>query len=339
MSANATVSMGRDMGGSSRSDYRSQKSVGRRFRRRFHNKKVEKKLVKNVRKARPKTIAKANKNAITTLARQVRLLSLQKYGTLQKQTQFATLAFATTPSIMPTLQKPVAFLFNSFYADTPIYRGEVSALGVPTVSQVTNFDKAAFDVDLQDQYQYLEAQNAHINVSQVQYLPVFAQYQINLKGLMTSADAMTRYRITVFKLKRLPPASTVKDLSLPATLGALWRLCDNDAQTRNYFSKSYHKVLVDKWVTFRPPGSAAPATTACSYYQNINIPYSFPISPIKMNKTTQPPSQKPWTNIPENNQIWCVISCSADGTSAPLPRFDIQINRKLSWRDPHDVMS
>lgn len=337
-----TVSAGRDSAPNTRADYRSQQHAGARFRRRFVNKKVEKKLVKHTKKAPAKTIAKHNKSAIQTLSRQVRLLTLQKYGNFQKQTQFATLAYATLPSIMPTLDKPVAFLFNSFYSDTPVYRGEVNALGVPTVSQITTFDKAAYDVDLQDQYQYLESQNSKITVSKIQYLPCFAQYQFNFKGLITSNQAITRYRITIFRLKRLPPSSSVKNLSLPSTLGALWKMSSNDATTRNYFSPSYHQVLVDKWVTFRPPGleqANAPDAAVTSVYKNVNIPFSFPVKPIKMNLSTVPPAQKPWTNIPEDQQIWCLISCSADGVAAELPRLDIQVNRKLSWRDPHDVIS
>lgn len=328
------TSTGRDQGGG----YNS-KNASKRFQNRFKNKAVTNKLHKG-KKAPAKTIAKGNTSAIYKLSRQVKLMQLQKYGNVQKQTQFATLAYQTLPSIMPTLQKPVAFLFNSFYQNTPVYRGEVSAAGVPSVTQITTFDKAQYDTDLQDQYQYNEAMNSKITCSKVQYLPCYAQYQINFKGLMSSADAITRYRVTVFRLKRLPPASSVKNLSLPATLGALWHLSDNDASTRNYFSKSYHHVLIDKWVVFSPPGSPVTAAVPVgAYYKNIDIPYSFPVKPIKMNETGVPPGQKAWTNIPEDQQIWCIISCSADGAAAQLPRFDIQINRKLMWRDPHDVIS
>ena len=83
-------------------------------------------------KSVPRTKTGLNTSAITTLSRQVRNLQMKHYGdpAYQRQScQFLTNAGGTGNG--PTIDTPIAFAFNSFYDETPLYFGSISA-GVPS---------------------------------------------------------------------------------------------------------------------------------------------------------------------------------------------------------------
>jgi len=298
------------------------------MRQRFQNKPVKSIL----KKRKPVKPVKQNTKAITTLSKQVRQLQLSKYGFKQYQYQYAILDSAN-PLTGCLVTTPLIFAMNSFYNLTTIYQGQVSATAVPSaVPTGINWEKQVYSVDLADQYQWTE-NNAQQLVSTVQYLPVYQKLKLTFTGSLKSTHSQPfaiRYRVTFFRLKNQSIASDVLNMELPDTAGAYWHLCDDNPSTRNHFSKMRHEVLMDRYVSIRPPNNANDLDTV---YRTVEMPFSFPVKPIRFNKTAQPPNQKFYENVPQDDIIWCVISSNQTINNG----INIQMERSLTWRDQHGV--
>jgi len=296
---------------------------------RYQNKPVKSIYKKRVKK----TKTNMNKSAITMLSKQVRTLQLQRYGFKQYQRQYAILdsAVATT---MPLSTTPLLFLANSFYDSNPIYQGTVSATGVPSYAAgPVPLIKQTFDTDLADQYQWNE-QNNQQTVSSVQYLPVYTKMKFTLTGMLKGGSSMPhpiRYRFTLFRLKKQVLSSAVLDMSLPNTAGAYWHMCEDNPSIRNHFLKHKHEVVVDRYVTIRPPPHD---TELENVYRTVEIPYSFgkckPIQPVK---EPQPPNQNTYNKIPEEQCLWLLISSNQTANNG----ININIEKLNIYRDQHGV--
>lgn len=299
---------------------------------RYKNKKVVSKLKS---KGPVKTIVKGNKNAILTLSRQVKTLQLDKFGSIQRMSQFLNVAHDGTHKPLST--EPMLMCFNQFKELTPLYHCAVSqtppTTGIPTLLASHLFAKSAFSTDLADEYQWEDQSNLTTSVSSVEYLPVYANLKIQLTGQLAQTDPVIRYRFTLFKTKRLPAASLQKNFSLPHAGGAYYHMCEDDVSLRNQFSKSYHQILMDKWITIIPPN---PYTSTHKVHQVVNLPYSFgKIESLKLNYSALPAGQTLTSNIPQKDCIWLLISCNQP-TSSPI---NLAITRDLTWRDRHQVMA
>lgn len=299
------------------------------YKRRFRNKPVEKAMKKD----KAPTVNKRQTKAIGTLARQVKSLQLSKLGSKQFQFQAATIrANVTTPI---SIVAPMFFAANSFYNGTDIYRGTVNPqTNVPTYQVMggnipINFQKQTFDTGLENEYQWNERANLD-SVNKVQYLPVFMNYKFRFFGQMNVGAQPLRYRVTFFKMKRQAVPNSVINMALPQTGGAYWHMCDDDALTRNHFSKSYHHVIADRFVTFYPPTDT---NSVKMVNKIVSIKHAFnTTTPLKPNIGTNPAGQKFWSNINQDEIIWCLISTNyPSGTTHP--NIVISIERGLTWRD------
>lgn len=312
------------------------RSTGRRRakqagRSRARNKQVDKVMHQKA----PRTTNKKQDVAISVLAKQVKLLQLSKYGDRQYQYQYLPLVPDGVPGATPYLENPLIFAANCFYNNTAIYKASVNASGDPSFvllnpTDPIRFQKQVLSLDLGDQYQFNELNNQN-TVSKVEYLPIGMKYKFRISGDIRNTDPTFRYRFTLFKLKNSPNASNKLNLSLPQTAGALWHMCDDSPSTRNYFSKAYHTIIADRWVKFNPP-----TQTGSTLVVNrvVEIPYIFQSAqPLKPNITTVPNNQEFWTNLPQEDIIWCLVSCNRSNATAIMPT--ILIERQLLWRDKH----
>lgn len=306
-------------------------------------------------KGQPKiTAPKANTNAIVALSKQVRDLQLNRFGNLQRQVQSCTLTSQNNDD-MPYTHSPLFFCFNDFYDVQPVYKASVSAglQTVPVFTQVKSMRKQNYNTNLEDKYEFNQRNNQD-TVSQLEYLPVSCNLRMQFHGdFEGNYQFPVRYRITIFKLKNAPNQSSAIDVALPATMGALWKMCEDDPNKRNHFSKQYHQVLVDRWLTIKPPtvqDSTAAQNVVRRVYRNLNINYTFPRGKADKPKSLKPNKEPPippatdqetlWSNIAQEDLIWCLISCNSTGDTqnpAVYPQFNIDMQRKLVWRDRHDV--
>lgn len=292
------------------------------------------KPVKTILKKPRKAVSKPaqNQKAIMTLSRQVKSLQLGEYGFKQRQTQSVVLKHGI-PAQQPLKTTPIAFQMNSFYDATPLLQGTVNATGDPVVTLVNSFAKQTFDTDIKDQYQWNEQNNLD-TVSLIRYLPVYSKLKFHFKGAIKSSQENIRYRVTLFKLKNQPMITSVRNLNMPYALGAYWHMCDDTIGQKNYFSKKYHTVLMDKWVTISPPTLSTLGGNTSHVYRTLEVPFSWPnAKPVDFDKTATPPAQQLYTNMAQTDIIWCLISSNQDTDSG----LDISIERSLVWRDQHGI--
>jgi len=319
----------------------------------YFNKRKSNKPVKTIYKkhsSEPKTKTSLNKSAILTLAKQVKTLQLNRYGDRQYQYQVARMVPSSVPGSGPTLKNPIFFCASSFFDKEPIYRGFVDQGGNASFQQVGTapsntiaFRKPAYDIDIKKEFQWVEQQAGKNTVSRIEYLPLYMNYKISFMGVMSARDQPLRYRITMFRTKRQPAASTVKNFGMPTAAGAYWYMCADDYNQRNHFSKSFHEIISDKWVTFNPPethfqntsGGPVAEQTQRPIRKFINMNYTFKTNkPYKPNLYNDPGPQSFWTNIEEDECIWVLISSNIDTDSQTQGiQPTIQIERSLAWRD------
>jgi len=309
----------------------ANRKAGKIARGRWKNKKVISKLKSGGPK---KTIRKKvynNKSAIFTLAKQVKSLQLTRFGELQRQHQSCNLSY-TTALQTPLVTKPLAFCVNDFYNGNKIYQGQVNpATQMPQTTTAAQMKKQTFDLDIADGFQWNEKNNQN-TVSLLEYLPVYTKLKFTLTGqIRGTAGHALRYRFTLFKTKHLALSNSVQSYAMPSSLGAYWYMCSNDPTLKNYFSKKYHTVLQDKYVTIMPPSDPSGVQ---KIYRTVEMPFSFGnIKSMRPQITATPASQTVWTNVSRDELIWCLISCN----TVSGQEVNINFDRYIVWRDHHQT--
>lgn len=281
------------------------------------------------------------KNALVAISRQIKLLQLQRFGSIQRQEQFITI-IANDPVLGPnpfpcTVVTPWCMCFNQFHCDpsavsTPLFQGSVSGVApkIPLLNTINTFKKKDFDIDLDEEFDWNSQRNNQTTVSLIEYLPVYAKVTINISGQLLAVDSIVKYRFDLFKLKSMPTKSSQHSWSMPQQCGAYYRMHDDTALTKNKFSSSYHEIIMTKYLTI-VPSSQYVSIQKINY--NIEIPYSFGKTNegLKCNISTLPLLQNVYSNIPQEDQMWLLISTN----SVTPPTFDFTITRSLVWRDKH----
>lgn len=278
------------------------------------------KPVKSIYKKRQTSTKTAkNKSAIMTLSRQVKTLQNQRIGDVQSHTQFINF----TGDQLPTSDHPVLFGVNNFY-DQDVYRGSITS-GIATYSVAGTFTRQTYRTDLDDEYEWNARRNSD-TVSLIEYKPVFTRLNMNFQFAQAAATFPSRVRVTILKVKPYNSSNKLS-VTLPTTLGAYRWLANDPSSYQNFFSKTYHTILVDKWIPLRAP----PNSAATTFSKNLRIDFRHSAAVLRPDISTTPPGQNFWTNIPVKDQIWCLVSTDAGYmTSMRVSKFDV-------WRDPHGV--
>jgi len=292
-------------------------------RQRKTNKPVKKAL------ARPKTPVRCcsrNKNAIMVLSKQVKALQNSKFG--DKQSIFMTTKLTDAVGL-PTADAPCAFMLNDFYNNHPVYRGTIDGNGHAGNITVATWDKPTYKSGLQDAYEWTARMNTD-SVSTIEYLPISRKLFMNFSYTIPAGTVPVRVRVTIFKTKKQPLATSIVNYSMPYALGAYRYMCvPAGADYRNIFSPRYHTVIQDKWITLRSPSTGTLKST-----RSIAIPYAFPQKSLKPDFTDSPTGQKLWTNLPQDECVWCLISSSE---LSPTIVTEINMSSYCSFRDKHGV--
>lgn len=267
-----------------------------------------------------------------TLGRQVRSLQNRQAGPVQAKYEYVDLS---TVDNRPLLQNPIIFAINDFYEGAPVFRGHVTTAGDPEVTTVANWTKNTYDLDIQHSSDWLATLNQD-TVSAVNYKALTTKLKIQITGrnVLDVEPFGLRVRVTFVRIKNPMTNTTTRKWSLPFYGGAYWYLCSDDVDRRNHFHPTYHDVLYDRFHTFQKEEFAGQATMIDdTIYKTIQIPFSFKGGPanISMDKTATPSGQSFYTNIPQSNQIFCIISTNIQTT----PNLKFRIERQCVWRDPH----
>lgn len=287
------------------------------------------KRVYNKKKVQPKTAVQTNKEAVLTLARQVKALQQKSFGDIQSRIMYTNL---TTQANLPLLDQPVAFCLNNMYNAQPVFKGTIVGT-VPSVTTIGAFNKYTYETTLDDQFEWNARQNADV-VSPIKYKPIFTR--MNLSILFNNPSVSTppnagpcgKVRITILKLKNPLINSNKIDCSIPTRLGAYRRLAAHISDgERNSFNPRFHNVLYDKWVNLYSPGQ--PRNT-----KFLSIPWKYDETVLAADFDDNPPGQLFYTNIPVKQQIWCILSVDPD---AATNITTVNMSRKDSFRDHHGI--
>jgi hypothetical protein len=278
--------------------------------------------------ATPKTKTGANKSAIMTLSRQVKSLQNQRFGEIQSASTVFTLDSALK---LPEPKLPVCFMVNDFYNDAPVWKGvHYPVSGDVGYSQIAVTERPSYNSDLLDQYEWNARQNTDA-VSEIEYKPVYRRMNFHIETNLSGAYAPMKFRITLFKLKPVQLATNQIDCQLPSRLGAYRYLADSNNQIKqNSFNPRFHTVIYDKWVTIKSDSTSPTKSTF------VSIPYKFGDTDlVKPDFTNLPTGQTFWTNVPQNDIVWAMISVSGNATHPIVSK--ITCKSFFSWRDKHGI--
>lgn len=284
-----------------------------------------------------------NRRAIFSLGKSIRALRQASHGDKQWDTQFLRLS-SNVAGQFPLRDQPVAWLVNSLYsnpAQGAVYRGGIDPTGVPTgaaIGGTVYWAKQAFDPAIGNEFQWIPAANQS-SVSATQYLPLQSKYTFNFRASLSAIQAPVTFRITMFMLKNQREGQGPGiSMGLPIYLGAYGRMCVNDLRSKNYFSRIRHRVLWDRTITFNPGQAEAGAVNTQNMQKTLKYTHRFPNKVIRMNTQPIPAGDQTLiSNLPENQLVWFMISCSE--FALPASSFTIDIGRVNTWRDPHGISS
>lgn len=289
-----------------------------------HSSKANKPVLRKL-AAKPKaTITKTgrNKQAITTLARQVKTLQNQRFGEIQTHTQYGVME----TNDLPTNNSPCAFLLNSFY-DQNIYRGTVTNGFASYVTNSSGLSRQTYQSDLDDSYEWNARRNAEI-VSPIEYKPVFTRLSMTFHTHVTGIHDPIKYRVTVFKIKDYIPSNKIQT-GLPSALGAYRHMCEDDySSAKNFFDKKFHTVVYDKWITVYPNNKTSSETSQTQRRCTITWKYNDQVYRPNM----QSNNETFWATVPKKDQMWVLVSAS-DNASNKLTK--VEIGKFDVWRDSH----
>lgn len=285
-------------------------------------------VYRKLRKPRRTTKVARNKGAIMTLARQVKTLQQQRFGELQSHTQYCNL----TGSNLPTPSQPLAFVLNNFY-DQPIYKGAViTGTGIQGIASFTvgpTIERQTYQTDLDDIFEWNARRNTD-EVSLVEYKPVYTRLKLVFRYTMPGNGFPAMARVTVIKVKAYQSSNKL-NVTIPGALGAYRNLANREFDPqRNYFDKRYHTVLYDKWVktTFTNDSNVTDLLS-----REVTISWKYKDMVHKPDITNNPTGQSFWTNVPQREVLWVLISAGDHSdrlSSLEIGKFD-------TWRDPHGV--
>ena len=297
---------------------------------------------------RARTVSGRNRRAVTTLARQVTHLQQRVRGQVQYLYQTANMSSQLATDV-PREFAPLGFDATSFYDASNIYQGTIvpgglpGSGGTPILHTVKSWRNKAYLplVQLEPQFQWAPRASTDATVSYISYYPISMSYKFNWKGTLTNDAIPTfrfplRYRVTFFKMKNYnQPTNAVMNIAMPSQLGAYCTLCADNPANRINFSKMYHEVLMDKWISF--DNDPEQTHSQKNVNKTLSFDYVFPKdTEFKPNLKVTEPTSTLWTNIPVSQTIWCVISSNqVNGTTiSPLV---LSMSRFVKWRDNHGV--
>lgn len=285
-------------------------------------------VARALRPRRAPTKSNRNLSAIYTLGRQVALLQSQKFGILQKNTQYVKWIGTVLPATLPDPASPILFSLNDFYNQTA-FRGRITGTtGTFDVGPV--FTPQTYDVSLDDAQEFTARQNTEL-VSPNHYLPVMTRVNMTFNFRWTGVSPPGYIRIDVLKVKDINQTNKIQ-CNLPTTLGAYRFLAQPPSDPlRNYYNTDFQQVYSTKWLKCSNPCRLATESAQLSIKHTMSRKFSHRdfLSP---QFNDNPTGQEFWTNVPRNQQLWVLISVD---TNAAVGLVSIDTGKLNMWRDAH----
>lgn len=275
--------------------------------------------------------ANNNRNAIMTLAKQVRSLQVSKLGDYQQ----CQLRAGFQPYGIYSPDFPVVFAMNDFCngyvtdVGPPIFKPN----GVSPYIKHTNFvhyDKAA----PYDHYNYWY-KSRNNTASKNLYQPISTTMDIQLHKNMLPTDEPLVVRIDIVKQKKIVD-NNVRNLMLPWAAPGLWNLATENTSIRQKINPEFLQILTTKYIYLNNRTGASNAvgsTTEIRKSTTIHLPFDKKY--IRVDSEAENSSNNEldfYQNVDPLQQIYCIMSFSS---GSAIQNLDINIRKTNRWRDQH----
>ena len=304
---------------------------------------VSKAISKYKRPSTPRTNTRQytanNRNAIMTIAAQVKSLQLSRLGMYQKRTEQLNWQTSDAPSLAAfDLKKPLAFCLNQFNGrDTatgqnlkaPVYSTNTDGTGkvferfgtwVPSALVGT---ARSLNPHIADQDDVVSPECYKPLGTSIKFEFTFEDYPAN--------KAQSHMRIDVIRPRKVLLDSPFHDLTMPKGIGQFTGLCERDMVNRNFINPTYWEVVQTKWI---PVSNNSGVAKNITKLVTINRSYkTMPIIKTDLNSTSSGmlPGTITYPNFYQSVDPrlleWCIVSC---GDVAPIR---MTMLRQISWRD------
>lgn len=311
--------------------------IARAYRsRKSSNKPVSRAITYYKKKPAAGAYSTNNRNAIMTLATQVKKLQLSQLGAFQKRAEKVAWLKTESATLPFTKSQPMAICLNQFvdkklgtvaqYA--PIYGTNSNGNGY-VMKRFEKWDLAAFAGN--------PAVNPHWSaqddvVSTELYKPLGTKLTFELIYNNVAATQPANWvRIDIIRPKKtLLRAGLIHELNMPNGLGQFTHLADTNVMYRNYINKQYWDIKYTKWVkcenTTGTDKMIQKVFTVTRSYKNQ--------APIRCDLDAyEAGSNAPnfYENVPSHDLEWMILT-PASNASVP---DQLNILRNISWRDQH----
>lgn len=270
-----------------------------------------------------------NRNAIMTLAKQVRNLQVSKLGDYQQ----CQLKAGFQPHGIYTVYHPVIFAMNDFGngyttdVGPPIWKQN----GVGPYVKHTNFTHYDYTSTL-DHYNYWY-KSRNNTASKNVYMPISTTMDIEIHKNMKATDEPLVVRIDILKQKKILN-NDKRQLQLPFSGCGLWNLAIENTANRQKLNTEFFNILQTKYIYVNNrTGSDSATPTEIRRSCTIHVPFDKKYIRVDSESENSLNNELDfYHNVDPTQQIYCVMSFSS--TSA-MTSTDINIRKVNRWRDQH----
>ena len=322
------------------------------------NRKINKPVLRKLRKPRVVTKTARNQSAIVTLSRQVKSLMARTKGEYQWTKHEFDLGPLPTVGLgrysLCSLDSACCFLVSDFtkgFISHGYVQNTGPNTGVPELLPYAPPGAAATPgtpmgrwmpvnndgSGLLTQFDWRKKHSQEVADTSL-YWPIksYFRFQVDFTVPPNVTHVPVFFRTTIIKLKKNFNNSTVKDFTMPATLGTFKHCCVGNATGvwRNNFNPDIHHVLADKVVRVTNYNLQANPSNGQIYSKSWSMPYMHRDQAIRID-AAEGSSEAGNVNlsIPLHQHIWMVITTSATKDIIEQWRMHMRVARTISWRD------
>jgi len=272
-----------------------------------------------------------NRNAIMTLAKQVRNTQLSQLGDYQQ----CQLRVGFQPQGIYNQDQPVVFAVNDFCngyttdVGPPIFKPN----GVSPYIKHTNFVHYDFATSY-DHYNYW-FKSRNNTASKNVYSPISTTMDIQIHKNMLPTDEPLVVRIDIVKQKKVID-NNIRNLMLPWSGSGLWKLCHENTSTRQKINPEFLQIITTKYIYMNNRNGSSNSVGATSEIRkSVTIHLPFDRKYINVDSEAEHSSNNEldfYQNVDPTKQIFCIMSFSSNSAMAST---DINIRKVNRWRDQH----
>ncbi|AXQ66425.1 MAG: putative capsid protein [Cressdnaviricota sp.] len=273
-----------------------------------------------------------NKNAIMTLAKQVKSLQLSKLGPYQKRIEFFELDKEDMGNNNFNHTRPICFQLNDFTSDCKLHTLDPTS-HVSQTMKGWSIVPSKFTGNLAKYNQFWATNDCE--VSKLRYLPIKCEYTLTISTNMAEQDSPRWIRVDFVKPNKILPQTGSHALNLPEGIFSFSELLNGPAQPNKVndinplYWKRCHKP---QWISLKANAGQTSATSVIRH-KKFNIYFPNKVINVETDTPYSYANDSILTNISRKDQMWAVFSF--DRQYSNTNNLKIGMTRTMHWRDEH----